>query len=114
MTATIPDTSRLTGQMLIAGSPVRGSGTPIRGFNPSTGHELEPAYHYGDQSHVDAACSAAAAAFAAYRSTTSEQRAEFLEAVAANIEAIRGDIIARAVAESGLPEARITGEVGRT
>jgi alpha-ketoglutaric semialdehyde dehydrogenase len=114
MTATMPDTSRLTGQMLIAGSPVRGVGTPIHAFNPSTGHELEPAYHYGDQSHVDAACSAAAAAFAAYRSTTSEQRAKFLEAVAANIEAIRGDIIARAVAESGLPEARITGEVGRT
>jgi 2,5-dioxopentanoate dehydrogenase len=100
--------------MLIAGSPVRGAGMPIHGFNPGTGQELEPAYHYGDQSHVDAACSAAAAAFAVYRSTTSEQRAQFLEAIAANIEAIRGDIIARAVAESGLPEARITGEVGRT
>ena len=114
MTATMPDTIRLTGQMLIAGSPVRGSGTPIHGFNPSTGQQLEPAYHYGDQSHVDAACAAAAAAFAVYRSTTSEQRARFLEAIAANIEAIRDDIIARAVAESGLPEARITGEVGRT
>jgi 2,5-dioxopentanoate dehydrogenase len=114
MTATMPDTSRLTGQMLIAGSPVRGSGTPIRGFNPSTGQELEPAYPYGDQSHVDAACSAAAAAFAVYRSTTSEQRAQFLEAIAANIEAVRDDVIARAVAESGLPEARISGEVGRT
>ena len=54
------------------------------------------------------------AAFAAYRSTTSEQRARFLETIAANIEAISDDIIARAVAESGLPEARITGEVGRT
>src|SRR3954470_1005631 len=114
MTATMPDTSRLTGQMLIAGSPVRGSGTPIHGFNPSTGQELEPAYPYGDQSHVDAACSAAAEAFAVYRSTTSDQRAQFLEAIAANIEAIGEDVIARAVAESGLPEARITGEVGRT
>src|SRR5262245_4841476 len=103
MTATMPDTSRLTGQMLIAGSPVRGSGTPIRAFNPSTGRELEPAYPYGDHSHVDAACAAAAAAFAAYRSTTSELRAQFLEAVAANIEAIRDEVIARAVAESGLP-----------
>jgi len=114
MTATMPATSRLTGQMLIAGSPVRGSGTPIRGFNPSTGQELEPAYPYGDQSHVDAACSAAEAAFASYRSTTAEQRAQFLEAIASNIEAVRDDVIARAVAESGLPQARITGEVGRT
>jgi len=110
----MPDTSRLTGQMLIAGSPAHGTGTPMRAFNPSTGQYLEPVYHHGDQSHVDAACTAAAAAFAAYRTTTSEQRAEFLEAIAANIEAIRGDIIARAVAESGLLEARITGEVGRT
>ena len=113
MTA-MPDTSRLTGQMLIAGSPVRGSGTPIHAFNASTGRELEPTYPYGDESHVDAACSAAAAAFAVYRSTTSEQRAQFLETIATNIEAISDDVIARAVAESGLPEARITGEVGRT
>ena len=114
MTTTMPDTSRLTGQMLIAGSPVRGAGTPIRGFNPSTGRQLEPDYRYGDRSHVDAACTAAAAAFADYRSTTAEQRAQFLEKIAANIEAIRDGVIARAVAESGLPEARITGEVGRT
>ena len=114
MTATMPGTSRLTGQMLIAGSPVRGSGPPIRAFNPGSGQELEPAYPYGEQSHVDAACAAAAAAFAVYRSTTSEQRAEFLEAIAVNIEAIGDEVIARAVAESGLPEARITGEVGRT
>ncbi|MFG1935289.1 aldehyde dehydrogenase (NADP(+)) [Mycobacterium sp. NPDC048908] len=114
MTATVPSTSRLTGQMLIAGTSVRGSGTPVRGFNPSTGQSMEPAYLYGDRSHVEAACAAAAAAFAAYRSTPSEPRARFLEAIAANIEAIGGDVIARAVAESGLPEARITGEVGRT
>src|SRR5215208_1126161 len=114
MTATMPDTTRLTGQMLIAGSPVRGSGTPVRAFNPSTGQQLEPAYPYGDQSHVDSACSAAAAAFAAYRFTTAEKRAEFLEAIAADIEAISHDVVARAVAESGLPEPRIAGEVGRT
>jgi len=114
MTATMPDTTRLTGQMLIAGSPVRGSGTPVRGFNPTTGQQLEPTYPYGDATHVDSACSAAGSAFAAYRSTTAEQRAEFLEAIAANIEAIRDDIAARAVAESGLPQARIAGEVGRT
>ena len=113
MTATMPDT-HLTGQMLIAGTPVQGSGQPIHAFNPSTGHDLEPAYNYGDESNVDAACAAAAAAFAAYRSTSAEERAQFLEAIAANIEAISEDLIARAVAESGLPQARITGEVGRT
>ena len=113
MTATMPET-HLTGQMLIAGAPVRGSGQPIHAFDPSTGQDLEPAYNYGDESNVDAACAAAATAFAAYRATSGEQRAQFLEAIAANIEAISEDLIARAVAESGLPQPRITGEVGRT
>jgi len=114
MTATIPETNGLTGQMLIAGSPVRGSGKPIHAFDPTAGQTLEPAYHHGDSSNVDAACAAADAAFHDYRTTTSEQRALFLEAIASNIEAVKDTIIARAAAESGLPTARITGEVGRT
>ena len=100
--------------MIIAGSPVRGSGAEIRGFDPSTGTELDPVYRYGDASHVEAACAAAAAAFGAYRATSREQRASFLEAIADNIEAIRDELVARAVAETGLPQARMTGEVGRT
>lgn len=107
-------TARPTGQMIIAGTPVTGTGTEIRGFNPATGQTLEPVFRYGDESHVDAACAAAAQAFGPYRSTTAEQRAQFLETVAAGIEAIKTELVQRAVAESGLPEARITGEVGRT
>ncbi len=104
----------LTGQMLIAGEPVRGSGKPIRAFDPAEGQDLEPPYQYGDASHVDAACAAAASAFADYRATASEQRAQLLEAIAANIEAVKDALVERAVAESGLPQARIAGEVGRT
>ncbi len=107
-------TARPTGQMLIAGNPVAGTGTEIRGFNPATGQTLEPAYRYGDEAHVDGACAAAAEAFGPYRATTSEQRARFLETVAASIEAIKTELVERAVAESGLPEPRIAGEVGRT
>jgi NADP-dependent aldehyde dehydrogenase len=113
MTATMPDT-HLTGQMLIAGEPVRGSGKQIRAFDPSSGQELEPAYSYGDASDVDAACAAAAAAFHEYRSTTAEQRAQFIESIATNIEAVKDALVERAVAESGLPVPRLAGEVGRT
>ncbi|MBM6545094.1 aldehyde dehydrogenase (NADP(+)) [Janibacter sp. YIM B02568] len=67
-----------------------------------------------DQADVTAATAAAADAFAAYRSTTPDERADFLESVAAAIEADKDAIIQAAVAESHLPEARITGEVGRT
>jgi alpha-ketoglutaric semialdehyde dehydrogenase len=63
---------------------------------------------------VEAATTAAAAAFPTYRATTPEQRGAFLDAIAAEIEADKDAIIQAAVAESHLPVGRITGEVGRT
>jgi NADP-dependent aldehyde dehydrogenase len=63
---------------------------------------------------VEAATTAAAEAFAAFRATTPEQRAAFLDAIAAEIEADKDAIIEAAVAESNLPVGRIAGEVGRT
>ncbi|MCT7657984.1 aldehyde dehydrogenase (NADP(+)) [Mycobacterium deserti] len=114
MTSMVSSTTDLTGQMIIAGSMVRGTGDEVRGFDPTAGSELEPTYRYGDPSHVDAACAAAAEAFDGYRSVPAERRAAFLESIAENIEAIRDDLVARAVSETGLPEARLTGEVGRT
>lgn len=112
MTATLAN--QLTGQMIIAGTPVTGTGAEIRGFDPAAGEALDPVYRHGDSADVEAAAAAAAAAFPVYRATTSEQRAQFLEAIAARLEAVSEALIARAVAESGLPQARITGEVGRT
>jgi alpha-ketoglutaric semialdehyde dehydrogenase len=69
-----------------------------------------------DSEHPDvaAATAAAAEAFGSYRATTPQERGAFLEAVAAEIEADKDAIIVEAVRESGLPEGRIAGEVGRT
>ena len=53
MTATISATTSLTGQMLIAGTPVRGTGQEVRGFDPAAGQPLEPAYQHGDVTDVD-------------------------------------------------------------
>lgn len=113
MTSTVSSTD-LTGRMLIAGVAVRGTGAEFRGFDPTRGTDLEPPYRHGDAADVETACAAAAEAFPTYRSTTSEQRARFLEAVADNIAAITDELVGRAHAETGLPEARLTGEVGRT
>jgi NADP-dependent aldehyde dehydrogenase len=67
-----------------------------------------------DSPSVQASTTAAAEAFAAYRATTPEQRGAFLDSVATEIEADKDAIVEAAVSESGLPEARISGEVGRT
>src|SRR5688500_2967818 len=63
---------------------------------------------------VEASTTAAEEAFETYRATTPEQRGAFLDSVATEIEADKNAIVAAAVSESGLPEARIAGEVGRT
>ncbi|WP_141014838.1 aldehyde dehydrogenase (NADP(+)) [Nocardioides sambongensis] len=69
-----------------------------------------------EEKHPDvaAATTAATEAFAHYRATEPQARGDFLDAVAAEIEADRETIAEAAVTESHLPAGRITGEVGRT
>jgi NADP-dependent aldehyde dehydrogenase len=63
---------------------------------------------------VEAAARAAEDAFGAYSVTTAQQRARFLDRIAAEMQAREGDIIAIASAETGLPETRIKSELART
>jgi len=104
----------LTGEMLIGREAVKGSREAIQAINPATNERLEPAYPGGTQAEVERACELAWSAFDSYRETSLEERAKFLETVADEIEAIGDALIERAVAESGLPQARIQGERGRT
>ncbi len=60
------------------------------------------------------AAAAAAAAAPAVAAASREERARWLEAVADALDAAKGDLVPVAVDESHLPEARLTGEVGRT
>ncbi|QEM82044.1 aldehyde dehydrogenase (NADP(+)) [Halomonas binhaiensis] len=104
----------LEGKQLIGAQAVLAQGQPIHGINPATGETLEPGYPGGGQAEVERACELAWQAFDAYRETGPEQRASFLETIADEIEAIGDDLIVRAMAESGLPRARLEGERGRT
>jgi alpha-ketoglutaric semialdehyde dehydrogenase len=63
---------------------------------------------------LETATRSAAEAFPAYRATSPQQRSALLSAIADEIEADGEAIIETAVAESHLPTARITGELGRT
>lgn len=106
--------STLLGQSIIAGTSVAGTSTTFRTVNPATGAELEPDYHVLAADDVDAAVAAAKDGFAVYRATTPAQRAAFLRSIADHLDARRDALVERAMAESGLPQARLTGEVGRT
>jgi alpha-ketoglutaric semialdehyde dehydrogenase len=103
-----------TGKMIIGSTPVRGTATTFRAINPATGSELEPSFGGGGREEVERACELAWAAFDAYRETSLEARAAFLEAIAQEIMNVGDALIERAMAESGLPRGRLEGERGRT
>ncbi|ERL51052.1 aldehyde dehydrogenase family protein, partial [Halomonas huangheensis] len=105
---------QLEGKQLIGADAVLATGRPIHAINPATGEQMEPAYPGGSNAEVERACELAWQAFDVYRETGLEQRAAFLESVADEIEAIGDALIERAMAESGLPRARLEGERGRT
>ncbi len=104
----------LTGMMLIGGRAVAGCRETIRAIDPSTDQALEPGYPGADREQVEQACALAWEAFDAYRETAPETRARFLETIANEMEALGDALIERAMAETGLPRARLQGERGRT
>ncbi len=63
---------------------------------------------------IDEAISKATAAFEIFKQTSFAQRAEFLDSIADEIMQLGDVLIQRAHLETGLPEARITNERGRT
>ena len=98
------------GKHLIAGEWTGGSGTfrsaPVAG----PGHEFSA----GDPELVDQACRATEEAFRSFGYSAREVRSKFLSTIADEIDARAGDITRIGTQESGLPEARLQGERGRT
>ena len=85
----------------------------FRSIDAATGAPFGPAFAVDDLEQVAAACRRADAAFDAYRATSAEDRARFLETIGEEILGI-GDLVETAMRESGLPRARLEGERGRT
>ncbi len=104
----------IAGNMIIGQELVKGSKKAIYGINPVTGKNLEPAYLGGGAEEVERACALAEQAFDVYREVDLEDRAKFLEQIAANLAANSAAIVERAGLESGLPKGRLDGELGRT
>lgn len=100
----------LTGKHLIAGEWV-GSDNTFKS-EPSSGEAHD--FAVGTPQHVDRAAKAAEDAFWTYSALSRAERAAFLRTIAAEIDK-RGDEITKiGHEESGLPEARLIGERGRT
>ncbi|ETD72457.1 2,5-dioxovalerate dehydrogenase [Pelistega indica] len=104
----------LKGINIIGGEFVIGTDGGIKAINPNTNEELLPEYKGISDTDFDRAMNLAWAAFIEYRLVSNEKRAEFLEAIAEEIEKVGDDLVQRAMLETGLPQARLEGEKGRT
>ena len=100
----------INGKHLVAGEWVASGAT----FASSPAHGPSHDFAVGTPELVDQACQAAEDAFWSYGYSSREDRAKFLETIADEIDA-RGDAITEiGTQETGLPEARLIGERGRT
>jgi 2,5-dioxopentanoate dehydrogenase len=86
----------------------------IQAINPASGEPIGPLFFKATLSELDLAVHKANAAFSTYRKKSGAEKAAFLEAIAAEIEALGDTLIERYTAESGLPAGRAQGERGRT
>ncbi|MET0310380.1 MAG: aldehyde dehydrogenase (NADP(+)) [Sphingomonas sp.] len=103
----------LTGELFIASKRVKHDES-FKAIAAATGEAIEPSFSVATAEDVAAACAAAEAAFPTYSALPRETRAKFLETIADEIEALGDALVERAMQESGLPQARLTGERGRT
>lgn len=78
------------------------------------GSELHTKLTFANLQDVARACQAADECFSDYRATTGVTRAGFLRTIAANLESDRAQLVTIAMHESGLPDARLNGELSRT
>jgi NADP-dependent aldehyde dehydrogenase len=101
---------KLTGKHLIAGDWVAGDTT----FQSEPAHGPANTFPVGTPALVDQAAKAAEDAFWSFAYSTREDRAALLNKIADEIDARGDEITEIGTQETGLPEARLNGERGRT
>ncbi|WP_421668320.1 aldehyde dehydrogenase (NADP(+)) [Pseudomonas sp. ALK-5] len=106
--------NRIIGHNYIGGQRSAAGTVIVKSVDASTGEALPHDFHQATLAEVDAAARAAAAAYPAYRSLSAERRAQFLDAVADELDALGDEFVALVCRETALPAARIQGERGRT
>ncbi|MEE9455386.1 MAG: aldehyde dehydrogenase (NADP(+)) [Paracoccaceae bacterium] len=100
----------LNGKSLIAGNWETGGAV----FTSDPVHGQSREFSAGTVEQVSAACEAAEAAFWSYGQSSRKTRADFLNAIADEIDLRADQITEIGTQETGLPEARLQGERGRT
>lgn len=104
----------LSGHNFIAGGRRAAGTVTLYSVDATTGESLPTAFKQATIEEVEAAATAAHQAYPIYRHLPSERRAQFLETIAAELDALGEDFISLVCQETALPAARIQGERART
>ena len=91
-----------------------GSGQTLQSVDPVTNTLIDEKFFIASAEDVNKALPKSELAFTSFKQSASENRAVFLERIADEMEALGDILVNRAALETGLPEARIIGERGRT
>ncbi|WP_339841846.1 aldehyde dehydrogenase (NADP(+)) [uncultured Maribacter sp.] len=83
-------------------------------FNPKTNKETEWTFFEATKFEINEAVELATKAYKVYKDVSGDKKAQFLETIALEIEALGDELIDTYCKESGLPEGRARGERGRT
>ena len=104
----------ITGKNYIGFSQEATGSTEYKTINPKLNLDNEWTFTEATEQEIDNAVDLAWSAFKVYRNTADSKRAEFLNAIADEIESVGDELIQTYCAESGLPEGRAMGERNRT
>ena len=86
----------------------------LQSLDAASGEALPYRFVQATPEEVDAAAEAAASAYPHYRQLPASRRAEFLDTIAAELDALDDDFVAIVCRETALPATRIQGERSRT
>ncbi|WP_397453741.1 aldehyde dehydrogenase (NADP(+)) [Pseudomonas sp. NA-150] len=104
----------ISGQNYIGGVRSAAGSIVLQSFDASTGEALPYRFTQATPDEVNTAAEAAAAAYPAFRNLPAARRADFLDAIADELDALGDDFVAVVCLETALPAGRIQGERGRT
>ncbi|KIC80027.1 aldehyde dehydrogenase (NADP(+)) [Pseudomonas sp. C5pp] len=104
----------MTGSNFIGGQRSAAGSVRLQSLDARTGEALPQAFAQATPEEVDAAAQAAEAAFAEYNALAPQRRAQFLDAIADQLDALDDSFVATVCRETALPAGRIQGERART
>ena len=104
----------ISGEHIIASTFTAGKNNAFQATNPVTGETLPTEFHEATQEEISQAAEQAEKAFQTYRKKSGKEKAAFLEKIGEEIMELGDDLLTRCEQETGLPQARLQGERGRT